>query len=312
MAEKRRKRWLRIACAGLMLALLSAGGAAGEESAKAVYVENQWNFVDGSMDVTGGIPENAEGALLDIKTRGVLRVATEPYFPPQEFIDPSLSGQEQYVGADMELARLIALRMGVTLEIVPMSFTEVLTAVEEGRCDLAISALSFIPSRADRVEMSKGYFYEETLAGSGMVIRTEDRDRIFRTADLKGRDIVAQQGSLQESMTAENVTNYRQFRRVESVQDVYLAVQEGRADAGTVELETAVQYIRNNPDCGLTLARGIHFVMDENHKGDRIAGKKGELQLMYFVNGVIDEALQDDLYMQWYEAGEEYAGRLGL
>ena len=33
---------------------------------------------------------------------------------------------------------------------------------------------------------------------------------------------------------------------------------------------------------------------------------------MYFVNGVIDEVLQDDLDMQWYEAGEEYAGRLGL
>ena len=313
MAGKRRMRWLVFVCAGLMLALPGVGGCAEEKSAEAVvYVENQWNFVDGSMDVSGGIPEDAEGALLDIKTRGVLRVATEPYYPPQEFIDPALSGQDQYVGADMTLARLIAQRMNVALEIVPMDFSEVLTAVEEGRCDLAFSALSFTPARAYRVEMSKGYFYQDTLAGNGMVIRMEDKDAIFRVEDLKGRDIVAQSGSIQESITAENVLSYRQFRRVENVQDVYEMVQDGRADAGAVELETAIQYIENNPDCGLTLARGIHFTMEEEHKGDRVAGRKGEIQLMYFVNGVIDEVLTSGQYMEWYVENENYAKELGL
>ena len=82
------------------------------------YIENEWNYVDQSMDVSHGIPDDAAGVLDRIRREGVLRIATEPYFAPQEFIDPDLEGQDQYVGADMKLAALIAERMGVGLEIV--------------------------------------------------------------------------------------------------------------------------------------------------------------------------------------------------
>ena len=90
----------------LAVFLLSGFSAAEDQS----YVENEWNYVDGSMDVSNGIPDTANGVLARIKETGVLRVATEVYFAPQEFIDPALDGQDAYAGADMELARLIAER----------------------------------------------------------------------------------------------------------------------------------------------------------------------------------------------------------
>ncbi len=37
--------------------------------------------------------------LEEIKARGYLEVATEPYFAPNEFIDPSKEGDDRYVGA---------------------------------------------------------------------------------------------------------------------------------------------------------------------------------------------------------------------
>ena len=126
------------------------------EETEEIYVENAWNYVENSMDVSHGIPEDAAGALERIRLRGKLLVATEPYYPPQEFIDPSKTGQDQYVGPDMELARLIAKRMGVELEIVPMEFSRVLFAVADGECDLAISALAYTPSRAVMMTLSKG------------------------------------------------------------------------------------------------------------------------------------------------------------
>ena len=300
-------------CAALLLGLLILSCAcAGAEEAGDEYVENEWNFVDGSMDVSQGIPSNAEGALYAIREAGRLRVATEPYFPPQEFIDPSLSGQAQYVGADMELARLIAEKMGVELEIVPLDFTDVLPAVADGRCDLAISALAFTPARAAQAELSKGYFFTDDNTASGIVIRIADAEKITSIQDLADKNLVAQSGSLQETLTAENVTLYREFRRLASIQDVYDAVKSGRADAGTVNLEAARAYIQNNPDCGLTVAPNIQFLLEPQFQGDRIAGKKGELSLLYFVNGVIDELLAKDQYQQWFQAYEQYAGRLGL
>ena len=298
--------WIAVMTLGIGGFVFSAGAETAEQ-----YTENSLNFVEGSMDTSAGIPENASGVLARIKEKGVLRVATEPYFAPQEFIDPDLSGQEQYVGADMKLARLIAERMGVELVIVEMDFTQVLSAVSNDVCDLAISALSFIPSRAVTNAMSKGYYYS-SVPKTVMIIRAEDAESIVNVQDLKGKILIAQQGSLQESMVAANVAKYMEFRRTAQTQTVYSAVMQGDADAGAVDAETAQEFIENNPDCGLVIASDIEFLLQEDYQGDRIAAKKGENQLMYFVNGVIDEALADNLYEQWIAEARIRAAELGL
>lgn len=276
------------------------------------YLENAWNFVDASMDVSAGIPVDASGMLADIREAGVLRVATEPYFPPQEFIDPELSGQDGYVGADMELARLIARRMGVSLQIVPMDFSEVLSAVTDGDCHLAISALSYTPGRAAQVTFSKGYYFEGDRGGSGLMIRAADSDDITDVASLVGRNIGAQSGSLQEAQMYENVFRYREFRRFGSVQALYNALMDGAIDAAMVDTTTGQAYIDGNPDCGLTMVPGIRFTLEEAFEGDRIAARKGEGQLIAFVNGVIDEALESGQYMAWYGEADQRARALGL
>ena len=308
------KKWIKKALPIVTVFVLALGGlfayAAAEEELS--FVENEWNFVDASMDISGGIPETAGGVLAGIRERGVLRVATEPYFAPQEFIDPDLKGQEAYVGADMKLAKLIAERMGVELVIVPMNFTDVLPAVSDDQCDLAISALSFTPARAMSNTMSKGYFFSDSPANITMVIREEDAEKIRTIDDLAELTLAAQQASLQEAMTVANVTKYKEFRRVLQTSEVYEMVTSGKADAGAVDMENAENYIRNNPDCGLVMLEGIRFTLEEQYAGDRIAAKKGETELMYFVNGVIDEVLEKGLYDQWYKEAQQRADDLGL
>ena len=290
----------------LLLALCVCFAAAEE------YIENRWNFVEGSMDVSGGIPDNATGVLDRIKRTGVLRVATEPYFAPQEFIDPDKAGQEQYAGADMELARLIAARMNVELEIIPMEFTEVLPALSEDLCDLTVSAIAFTPNRASAYCLSKGYYFTDSAANTAVIIRQEDLETITTEADLADRTIVAQSGSLQEAQAARSVQYYKEFHRVSSVQGIYELVRSGKADAGFVDMETAQHYIAANKDAGLALVDNLYFTLEEQELGDRICAKKGELQLMYFVNGVIDEVLENGQYMKWIEDAEKRASELGL
>ena len=211
----------------------------------------------------------------------------------------------------MMLARLIAEKMGVELQIVPMEFTQVLPALSENQCDLTISALSFTPSRASSYALSKGYYFPETTASTAFVIREEDKDNITSLEDLTDKTIIAQSSSLQETMASKNIVNYREFRRVSSVQAVYEAVRKGRADAGIVDMETASNYIRNNKDAGLILAENLYFTLAEQYLGHRIAAKKGELQLIYFVNGVIDEVLADGRYMKWIEEAQNRAAEIG-
>ena len=308
----RMKRWpaggARAALACLMAALLAlAAGAphcAAEEAPR--YFENEWNYVDISMDISNGIPEDATGRLARIRNAGRLTVATEPYFPPQEFIDDSRTGQARFAGSDMELARLIAERMGVELEIVPLDFTEVLSSVADGRYDLAISALSFTSGRAAVLEMSKGYYFTGEPASCGLVIREKDADSIRGVKDLAERDIVAQSGSLQESMAVEGIPLYRKFRRLSTIGDVYEALMAGQADAAVMDLENAHAFIGNHPGCGLAVVPEVFFTLQPQYEGDRIAAAKGEIELICFVNGVIDEVLESGQYDRWFEQYARY------
>ena len=309
---RRGRRALALIAALAALAAGIAAALAEDAEGAALYMENEWNYVDASMDVSAGIPEDAEGVLGRILETGVLRVATEPYFPPQEFIDPSLEGQDSYVGADMEMARLIAQKMGVTLEIVPMAFSEVLNAVAEGSCDLAISGLMYMPGRAARMTLSKGYNFSGENAGSGLMIRSADSAAITGIQSLEGRNIIAQSGSMQEALMAEHVYNYHQFRRVSVMQDVYDALKSGTADAAMVDIESGSAYIEGNPECGLTLVPGVRFTQGEAFDGDRVAARKGENQLIAFVNGVIDELLESGQYRAWMEQYAALADELDM
>jgi len=307
-----KKRAIRYMAGLALVCALGAAAFSASAIAEEEYVENEYGFVDGSMDVSNGIPDNAQGRLLKIKEAGKLTVATEPYFAPQEFIDPSKTGQEQYVGADMEFAKLIAERMGVELEIVPLEFTAVQASVAEGKYDLAISALAYTPGRAEAMELSKGYHLSEDSSLYGVIIRNEDAENIKSVDDLADRTIITQSGSLQEALANENIKEYKEFKKVSSMQDAFLAVQESKADAAVIDIENARLYIQNNPGCDMMIVEDIVFRLEPQFDGTRVGTEKGEIQLMYFVNGVIDEMLESGIYEEWFKEYAEYAGELGI
>ena len=93
--------------------------------------------------------------LNEILERGYIEIATEPYFAPNEFIDPTKSGEEAYTGSDVELAKYIGEALGVEVRLKPMDFTSVLGSITTGKYDLAISALAYTPARAETMNLSK-------------------------------------------------------------------------------------------------------------------------------------------------------------
>lgn len=255
---------------------------------------------------------DAKNRLDAILKRGYIEVVMEPYFAPNEFIDPSKEADEQIVGSDVELAKYIAESLGVELKIIPLEFSAVLSSITEGKYDLAISALGYTPARAEAMNMSKGYYFSENSPGYGLLIREEDKDVIKTPEDIKDKTIVAQSGSLQEMFVNDQVPQYKELKRVSATTDGFLMVQEGKADVAAVAKSMAQLYIDANPDAGLMVIDEFEFTVDKSTQGTRIGITKGEDELTAKINEIIDEVLESGIYEEWYQEYTEYARSLGL
>ena len=296
----------------LAVVLCCALQAAGAET---WYVENEWNYLETSMDISNGIPEDADGALARIRRNGVLRIAADFESAPMNFLDPEADGDNRYAGVDMELARLIAEKMAVKLQIVPMQAVYKLPALIENQCDLTISAVPYTPANAQYYTLSNAYTQPEEETEFGIIIREEDS--VTSLDDLKEKIIVTQSSSDAEAFAVSRISNYREFRRVPSPRAVFDMVRNGQAFAGIIRTSLAELYFENNPGHGLRLAElGKKLKFDpknESHYlGYRVAAKKGETKLIAFVNGVIAKAAEEGKIDEWHREAEKRAGELGL
>ena len=257
-----------------------------------------------------GEPQEPANRLEDILARGYIEVIMEPYFAPFEFIDPAKSGDEQYVGCDVEIAKAIAEELGVELRIIPLEFSAVLAGITEGKYDLAISALSYTPARAENMEMSDGYYISEAGDGYGMLIREEDLDKYTDAASFAEAVLVAQSGSIQEMFINTQIPEYKELKLVSASTDGYLMVSEGKADAAAVAIETAMLYADANP--GVTVAESFRFEEDGTTNSTRIGIPKGEIELTEKVNEVIAKLMDEGKIIEWYNQYAEYASTLGI
>ena len=248
--------------------------------------------------------------LEEILARGYVEVIMEPYFAPFEFIDPSKEGDEQYVGCDVEIAKVIAEELGVELRIIPLEFSAVLAGITEGKYDMAISALGYTPARAENMEMSIGYYISEDGDGYGMLVREEDADKYTTVESFENAVLVAQSGSLQEMFINTQIPNYKELKLVSASPDGYLMVSEGKADAAAVSIATAKLYAEANP--GVTVANEFRFVEDGTTSGTRIAMPKGEVELTEKINEIIEELMAEGKIIEWYDYYSEYAANLGI
>ncbi len=94
-------------------------------------------------------------ATLDaIVQKGELVVGTAASMPP--FNMTTKDGE--IIGFEPDLARLIAAGMGVPLKLTPMSFSELLPALETGKIDMILSNMTMTPRRNLKVAFVGPYF----------------------------------------------------------------------------------------------------------------------------------------------------------
>lgn len=239
--------------------------------------------------------------LARIQERGELIVGTSPDFPPYEFIDSTKTGQSQYVGSDIELAKYIADELGVKLTIKASSFDTVLANLQTQEIDLAISGLAYTPARAQQMEMSIGFNLTEDTGGQAVIIRKDDADKYSKLADLSGLKVAAQQGSLQQQYTEDQIPN-ADLQLTSTVDDGIALLKNGTVQAVACNESTADEYIKKNSEL---VKLDELFNIEQQYAGNRIGAPLGEKRLIKAVNKILKKVNKKGLYEKWTKEAQK-------
>ncbi len=248
---------------------------------------------------------SSQNRLEKIKESGKLVLATSPDFAPLEFEDLS-SGEAQYVGSDIELAKYIAEKLGVELEISAMDFSAVQAAIPSGQADIAISGFAKTEERAQNMELSTPFNITEDGGQTVLVLKGEGAN--YTTAeDFSGLQIGAQNGSLQYNLVSSQLPEDVEIVPVGSLNDGVLMLETGKIDALASDLSNAELLLESHDGIETT-----DFMFEYSSEGNVAAVKKGETELIEAVNEIIEEVNELGLYDQWKEEATELAKSLGL
>jgi His/Glu/Gln/Arg/opine family amino acid ABC transporter permease subunit len=156
------------------------------------------------------------GALARVRAAGVLRVAIDATYPPMEYLENG-----QLVGFDVDLAREIAKRLGVSAQFIVMDWDGILAGLTSGRYDIILSSMNITPERTQQVDFVEYARMSQVFVTTrGKSIRTEEA--------LAGQRVAVQ-------------TNTTSQRWVEQLKRRGVAVSEIRPFPGATECFSAVK-----------------------------------------------------------------------
>ena len=243
-------------------------------------------------------PAAPQNALEQIKADGVLTVALSPDFAPMEFVDASQSGQDQYVGFDVSLAKYIAEYLGVDLVIEAMNFDACQTAVYTASVPMAISGFSWTEERAENYNISDYYYAGDNETEQVLLIRSADADKYTSAEDFAGLDVGAQNASLQMQLLTEQIADANPIT-IGDIGTGVLELQNGNIEALAVAKGNADMIIASNPDLVIC---SWEFDVKAEYEANVILLTKGEDELLAVVNEALAKAYADGLYSEWYDA----------
>lgn len=224
-----------------------------------------------------------------IKKNGKLVLATGDY-RPFEYHDEKTN---EMVGYDIDLANIIAKKIGVPLEVKEMQFTSLIPTLQNGQADLVIAAMYITDQRKEVVDFADPYM------DTGMVLVTRANDTAIKsTNDLNGKVVGVKTGATSEKV-AQDLKDKGQNITIKSYKetvDYLMDLETGRIDVAINDLLNQLEYNKTHPN--------VKVVGDPFTKSSLgIAVKQGDKELVDLINSVLKEMKQngqsDELYKKW-------------
>ena len=215
----------------------------------------------------------AQQALDRIVSAKTIKIGIPVDAPPFGF----RGADQQPTGLDVELAQLIASKIGVKAELVPVSSPQRVPALTEKKVDLVISTLGKTAEREKVIDFSNSYscFY--------LAVFGPKSAQVGKAADLAGKSVAVTKGSVEDQELVKIVPAGTDIKHVSDSGAAVSAYTEGKAQYVAVSMSVmAAAKIQNT-----TLDADSKFVLKESL--NYIGVPKGEDKLREKVNAIVEE-----------------------
>ena len=283
------KKILALTMALAMVLGLAACGGDGSGSASGNGSASQSDASGSQGDAstggeTSGFAVSTEYGDFTVVEEGKLHMSTNASFPPYEMT----TDDGGFEGIDVEVAGVIAEKLGLELVVDDMGFDAALTAVQQGQSDIAMAGITVTEDRLEVMDFSDSY-----ATGVQSVIVKEDSP-IQTLDDLNNAEMIGCQaattGYIYASDTPENggygedhVTAY------ENGSLAVMALINDQIDAVIIDNEPAKSYVEANE--GLKI---LDTPWAEEEYAIGVA--KGNTDLLNAINAVMDELKADGTF----------------
>ena len=269
----------------MSLSLAACGGGAARSTPSASTPDASTSTPDASTgDESTGFAVSSEYGDFTVVEEGKLHMSTNASFPPYEMT----TDDGGFEGIDVEVAGVIAEKLGLELVVDDMGFDAALTAVQNGQSDIAMAGITVTEDRLEVMDFSESY-----ATGVQVVIVREDSP-IQTLDDLNNAEMIGCQaattGYIYASDTPENggygedhVTAY------ENGSLAVMALLNGQIDAVIIDNEPAKSYVEANE--GLKI---LDTPWAEEEYAIGVA--KGNSDLLSAINAVMDELKTDGTF----------------
>jgi polar amino acid transport system substrate-binding protein len=230
---------------------------------------------------------HAQSALDDILSRKTIAIAVPTDFAPYGFVGPDLKPQ----GLDVDMAQLVADRLGVQVELVPVTSANRIPYLQTRKVDLVISTLGKTPERARVIDFTAAYspFYQAVFAAR--------ETSIAGPADLAGKTVAVTRGAIEDIELSKIAPATAEVRRFEDNSATVAAFVSGQVQVIATGAAVAGAMMARHPQ----LRTEFKFALKDSPNFIGVA--KGEDRLRLRINDIIAQARKsgdlDRLAMKW-------------
>ena len=176
-------------------------------------------------------------ALADITARGTLRVAVPQDFPPFGSVGADMTPQ----GYDIDMATMIAEKMGVKVELVPVTSANRIPYLQTNKVDLVISSLGKNAEREKVIDFSSAYapFFNGVFGPADL--------KISKAEDLKGMTVAVTRGSVEDLELTKIAPSDATIKRYEDNNGTISAFLSGQVEVVATGNVVAAAILAKNP-----------------------------------------------------------------